>query len=84
MDLKPQTAAAHFVAALEGVALTKEQHDRIASGIQEVVMKELAAIDLKGDLAFARRFKIDKSRINPDELINGIRIKLVREGLFQQ
>ncbi|MGV3556857.1 hypothetical protein [Larkinella arboricola] len=84
MDLKPETSAAHFVAALEGVELSREQHERIASGIQEVVMKELASIDLNGDLAFAKRFKIDRLKIRPGDLINGIRLKLVREGLFQQ
>ena len=84
MDLKPEPSAAHFVAALEGVELTREQHERISSGIQEVVMKELATIDLNGDLAITKRFKVDKLKIRPGDLINGVRLKLVREGLFQQ
>lgn len=83
MDQKQVASAAHFVAALEGIELSREQHDRISSGIQEVVMRELARIDTKGDIAVAKRFTVDKLKIRPGDLINGIRLKLVQQGLFQ-
>ncbi|MGA0558058.1 hypothetical protein ACO2Q8_15470 [Larkinella sp. VNQ87] len=83
MEQKPDNRAAHFVAALEGIELTKEQHERISSGIQEVVMRELARIDTKGDLAIAKRFKFEKIGLRPGDLINGVRLKLVQQGLFQ-
>jgi len=44
-----------FIAALDGVELSKEQIQNINAGIQEVVMRELAGIDRKGDFVIAER-----------------------------
>ncbi|GAB3902884.1 hypothetical protein GCM10028803_30330 [Larkinella knui] len=82
MEPNTETKAAHFVAALEGIELTKEQHERISSGIQEVVMRELAHIDTQADIAIAKRFKFGSATIRPGDLINGVRLKLVQKGLF--
>ncbi|NMM49825.1 hypothetical protein [Marinigracilibium pacificum] len=45
----------NFIAALDGVELSDEQIEKINSGIQQVVMGELAKIDKKGDLIITGR-----------------------------
>ena len=76
--MKTETKSTQFLAALEGVELTKEQHARISSGIAQVVMKELASIDNRGDLALSRRLKIDKIQI-PGPIIDGIYAKIHKD-----
>jgi hypothetical protein len=69
--MNTETASIQFLAALEGVELTKEQHARISSGIAQVVMKELASLDNHGDLAMSRKIKLEKIRI-PGPILDGI------------
>ena len=77
MEKTPNTS---FMALLDGVTLTPEQSKRISSGIQEVVMRELAGIDNHADFSVSKRFQVDpKLVINKDILINGIRIKLLKD-----
>ena len=46
-----------FVAALDGIDLSKDQVENITKGIREVVMKELARIDTKGDLIIDKKVR---------------------------
>jgi hypothetical protein len=43
-----------FEVSLSGLNLTKEQISQIDKGIKEVVMRELAKIDHKGDMVISR------------------------------
>ena len=49
---------AEFKVQLEGIKLSKEATARIDSGIQQLLLQELATIDQKGDLVLDRRIKI--------------------------
>ena len=49
---------AEFKVQLEGIKLSKEATARIQSGIQQLVIGELAGTDLKGDLIVNRPIKI--------------------------
>jgi hypothetical protein len=49
---------AEFKVQLEGIKLSKEATARIQSGIQQLVIGELAGADLKGDLIVNRPIKI--------------------------
>ena len=49
---------AEFKVQLEGINLSKEATARIQSGIQQLVLHELAGIDAKGDLVLTRPIKI--------------------------
>jgi hypothetical protein len=49
---------AEFKVQLEGIKLSKEATARIQSGIQQLVINELAGTDLKGDLVVNRPIKI--------------------------
>jgi hypothetical protein len=49
---------AEFKVQLEGIKLSKEATARIQSGIQQLVIGELAGTDLKGDLVVTRPIKI--------------------------
>lgn len=73
-----------FVAALDGIDLTADQAKRISSGIQEVVMRELAHIDNHAEFSLAKQFRIDERLINKDILINGIRIKAILKNVPNQ
>jgi hypothetical protein len=44
---------AEFRVELEGLELSKEQSQRLSSGVQRLVLQELAGLDFKGDDAFA-------------------------------
>ena len=74
-----KSADNQFLASLEGIDLTAEQSKRISSGIQEVVMRELAQIDAHSEFSVANRFRSDllKKIFDKDILINGIRIKAI-------
>lgn len=56
---------AEFKVQLEGIKLSKDATARIQSGIQQLVIGELAGTDLKGDLVVTRPIKIGP-------IINGI------------
>lgn len=77
--MKAETTTTQFLAALDGVELTKEQHNRIASGIAQVVMKELASIDNRGDLALSRKIKLEKVKLIPGPIIDGIYAKIHKD-----
>lgn len=47
-----------FAVSLDGIVLSAEQEARIESGIKEVVMRELAKIDLKGDFVINRKLEL--------------------------
>jgi hypothetical protein len=49
---------AEFKVQLEGIKLSKDATARIQSGIQQLVIHELAGIDYKGDLVVNRPIKI--------------------------
>lgn len=76
--MKSETTSTQFLAALDGVELTKEQHARISSGIAQVVMKELASMDNRGDLALSRRIKLEKIKI-PGPIIDGIYARIQKD-----
>lgn len=76
--MKSETTSTQFLAALDGVELTKEQHARISSGIAQVVMKELASIDNRGDLALTRKIKLEKIQI-PGPIIDGIYARIHKD-----
>jgi hypothetical protein len=61
-----------FLVALEGIDLTATQRKAIASGIRQVVMRELALIDTKGDLALSSRAKLVGKKLKPGPIIDGI------------
>jgi hypothetical protein len=72
---------AEFKVQLEGIKLSKDATARIQSGIQQLVIHELAGIDNKGDLIIHRPI-----RIGP--ILNGIvarseRGAIVIEGISQ-
>ena len=50
---------AHFVVSLDGLKLSKAQKERIDNGIKELVMKEIAAIDTKGDLVINQKLGLN-------------------------
>lgn len=56
---------AEFKVQLEGIKLSKDATARIQSGIQQLVLNELAGTDYKGDLVLHRPIKIGP-------IINGI------------
>ena len=56
---------ADFQVKLDGIKLSKESTARIQDGIQQLVIRELADLDLKGDLVYNRPI-----RIHP--ILNGI------------
>lgn len=56
---------AEFKVQLEGIKLSKDATARIQSGIQQLVIGELAGADLRGDLVVTRPIKIGP-------IINGI------------
>ena len=60
-----QNRMAEFNVKLEGIKLSKEATARIQSGIQQLVLNELAGTDTKGDLVLTRPIKIGP-------IINGI------------
>lgn len=60
---------AEFKVQLEGITLSKEATARIQSGIQQLVIGELAGTDLKGDLVVNRPIKIGP-------ILNGIIARL--------
>ncbi len=77
-----KTTNTQFMASLEGIALSPEQTKRISSGIQEVVMRELAQVDQQAEFSVSKRFTPDpKLILNKDILINGIRIKAILKEL---
>ena len=45
-----------FLVSLEGLNLSKEHEKRIEQGINDLVMKEIAALDFDKDVAISRRF----------------------------
>ena len=47
----------YFVGTLEGVDLTSKQKDKISSELRELLMKELAQLDHKGDIYIRQNFK---------------------------
>ena len=49
---------AEFQVKLDGIKLSKESTARIQDGIQQLVIRELADVDLKGDLVINRPIKI--------------------------
>ena len=49
---------AEFKVQLEGIKLSKEATARIQSGIQQLVIGELAGTDLKGDVIVNRPIRI--------------------------
>jgi hypothetical protein len=49
---------AEFKVQLKGITLSKDATARIQSGIQQLVIHELAGIDNKGDLIIHRPIKI--------------------------
>ena len=59
---------AEFKVELEGIKLSKEATARIQSGIQQLVLTELAGIDNKGDLVLKRPIKIGP-------ILNGIVVR---------
>jgi hypothetical protein len=60
---------AEFKVQLEGIKLSKEATARIQSGIQQLVIGELAGTDLRGDLVVTRPIKIGP-------ILNGIVARL--------
>jgi hypothetical protein len=66
---------AEFKVQLEGIQLSKEATARIQSGIQQLVINELAGTDLKGDLIVHRPIKIGP-------ILNGIIARLDRDKIF--
>jgi hypothetical protein len=75
----------NFVASLEGVELSKEQIARINTGIKEVVIKEIARIDFKGDVVINERFKghdvFEKLPILEGIWVENFRRSTIRKGL---
>ena len=59
---------AEFKVQLEGIKLSKDATARIQSGIQQLVINELAGVDTKGDLVLTRPI-----RIGP--VLNGIVVR---------
>lgn len=45
-----------FLVSLEGLDLSAEQKKRIEDGIKNLVLKEIASLDLGGDIKISRRF----------------------------
>jgi|SoiMethySBSTD1v2_1073268.scaffolds.fasta_scaffold972696_1 hypothetical protein len=60
---------AEFQVKLEGIKLSKESTSRIQHGIQQLVIRELADLDFKGDLVINRPIKIGP-------ILNGIIARL--------
>jgi hypothetical protein len=72
---------AEFNVKLEGIRLSKDATARIQSGIQQLVINELAGTDTKGDLVLTRPIKIGP-------VLNGIVArpqggKILIEGISQ-
>jgi hypothetical protein len=66
---------AEFKVQLEGIKLSKDATARIQSGIQQLVLNELAGTDYKGDLVFHRPIKIGP-------ILNGIVARIDRNQIF--
>ena len=47
-----------FKAKIEGIHLDTASKERIAKGIQKLVLQELALVDNKGDLVIKRPFRL--------------------------
>jgi hypothetical protein len=60
---------AEFRVQLDKIKLSKDATARIQSGIQQLVINELAATDLKGDLVVNRPIKIGP-------VLNGIVVRI--------
>lgn len=54
---------AHFVVSLDGLNLSKKQIASIDKGIRDVVLKEIAAIDTKGDVVINKRLDLNPKTI---------------------
>lgn len=48
-----------FTVSLEGIDLTDEQVKRIDAGIKDVVMREIASVDHRADLAISRKLTVN-------------------------
>ena len=46
---------AHFIVSLDGLNLSKKQLARIDKGIKDIVLKEIASMDTKGDVVLNHR-----------------------------
>lgn len=47
-----------FAVALDGIKFSQEQLNRIDSGIKELVMREIAKIDHKGDIVVNKKIEL--------------------------
>lgn len=63
-----------FQVKLEGIKLSKDAQKRIQTGIQELVIRELADFDAKGDLLLKRPIKLGP-------ILNGIVARLDRGNI---
>ena len=50
--------ATTFLVSLEGLNLTKDQEKRIEKGIGEIILKEIAMLDNKTDVAITQKFSL--------------------------
>jgi hypothetical protein len=66
---------AEFKVQLEGIKLSKDATARIQSGIQQLVLTELAGADFKGDLVLRRPIKIGP-------VLNGFVIRVDKEKIL--
>ena len=61
----PKQTENQFVVNLDGLKLTDEQRQRINSGIQKVVMTELAQLDHVSDFSVSKKGLVDSSKFSP-------------------
>ncbi len=54
---------AHFVVSLDGLNLSDEKIEKINRGIRDVVLKEIASIDTKGDLVMNKRLDLNPKTV---------------------
>jgi hypothetical protein len=66
---------AEFKVQLEGIKLSKDATARIQSGIQQLVMNELAGTDNRGDLVLRRPIKIGP-------ILNGIVVRPDKDNIL--
>lgn len=59
METKLEKDDALFMVSLDGVNFSEDQINRINSGIKDVVMREIAQIDNKGDLIVNKRLDLN-------------------------
>lgn len=59
--MEQRVEGSHFEVKLSGIKLPADVESRVALEIRRVVMRELAGIDLKGDLRIAPGFVIGPS-----------------------